>query len=226
MPAKSLSFPNESSEYRTARNELLAAESDLRAAIEKVAAQRRALPLGGRVKEDYPFTRAGAGAAPEPVKLSELFGDKDTLFIYGFMFGPKMEKACPMCTSFLDGLNGNAHHLRDRIALAVSARSPIERIAAFGEGRGWSRLPLVSSAENDYQSDYFAEEDDGSQWPMANVFEKRDDGIFHTWGTELLWADTGQARHMDLMWPLWNVLDVTPGGRGESWYPSLSYGDA
>ncbi|MCI0401035.1 MAG: DUF899 family protein [Gammaproteobacteria bacterium] len=217
-----IKFPNETTEYRHARIGLLKAEVELKLQIERVAAMRRKLPLGGTVREDYVFEALDRHGKAIKVRLSKLFqGDKDTLFLYGFMYGPKMEKPCPMCSSLLDGLNGNAHHIMQRINFAVVARSPIQRMIKFAKARGWDALHLLSSANNSYHLDYFAEDEEGQQMPMANVFVRRNGAIHHFWGTELLYADAeGDARHMDLMWPLWNVLDTTPGGRGD-WYPPL-----
>ena len=48
-------FPNEDGEYRQARDALLAEEIELKRHMERVAAQRRALPPGGLVPEDYVF---------------------------------------------------------------------------------------------------------------------------------------------------------------------------
>jgi len=90
-----LSYPNESAPYRDARNKLLDAEIALRAQIEAVAAQRRALPPGGKVPQDYVFERIGASAMPEQVHLSDLFGKHDTLILYSFMYGPERETPCP-----------------------------------------------------------------------------------------------------------------------------------
>ncbi len=219
-------FPNESSEYRKARNELLEAEAALRAQLEEVAALRRKLPVGGAVKEDYVFDEVGVGGAITQVKLSQLFAPgKNSLFIYGYMFGPQAKQPCPLCTSMLDGLDGNARHITQRINLAVVARSPIKRIVDVASARGWRHLRLLSSANNTFQSDYHAEDADGNQWPMANVFVKRDGKVHHFWGSELMFKKYagGDMRHVDLVWPLWNVFDLTPEGRGESWYPSLSY---
>ena len=185
-----------------------------------MAAQRRKLPAGGEVPQDYIFDSPSGKA-----KLSELFGKHDTLVAYSFMYGPKMEHACPMCTSILDGLDGNAQHIAQRVALVVIAKSPLERILAFARERGWSRLRLLSSAGNSYNRDYHGEDEEGRQWPMLNVFQKAG-AICHAWASELLDApeDPGQnARHVDLMWPLWNVLDLTPQGRGKDWYPKLKY---
>src|SRR3981189_3449133 len=83
-------FPGESDEYRQARDDLLRAEMELRAHTEAVAEQRRQLPLGGEVAQDYEFQEWDTvTGSPRAVKLSELFeGDKDTLFLYSFMFLP------------------------------------------------------------------------------------------------------------------------------------------
>jgi len=216
-------FPDESKPHRAARNRLLRAEIALRAQVEKVAALRRKLPAGGKVPQDYAFEE---GEPPRKVKLSELFGDRDTLVAYSFMYGPQMAKACPMCTSMLDGLDGNAPHIAQRTNLVVIAKSPLARVLEFARGRGWSNLRLLSSAGNDYNRDYRGEGPDGAQWPMLNVFVRRRGAIRHFYGTELLFAkaEPGQNnRHVDMLWPLWNLLDVTPEGRGRDWYPKLQY---
>jgi predicted dithiol-disulfide oxidoreductase (DUF899 family) len=225
-PIENPRFPNESKEYRRARQDLLEAEAELRQQMEDEAALRRQLPLGGGVDQDYVFDEIGENGEVRQVKLSELFAPgKDSLLLYGFMFGPEMAQACPMCTSILDGLEGNAQHISQRINLAVVARSPIERIQEFSALRGWKRLRLLSSANNRYQADYHAEAPDGNQWPMANVFVRRDGATHHFWGSELMFREFegGNQRHVDQIWPLWNVLDLTPEGRGDTWYPSLGY---
>jgi len=216
-------FPNEPKQYRAARRLLLRAEIALRRQAEKVAALRRKLPAGGKVPQDYVFEE---GEPPCAVKLSDLFGERDSLVAYSFMFGPRMANACPMCTSMLDSLDGNAPHIAQRTNLVVIAKSPIERILQFARSRGWSNLRLLSSAGNDYSRDYRGEGPDGSQWPMLNVFVRRRGAIRHFYGTELLFAkaDPGQNnRHVDMIWPLWNLLDFTPEGRGRDWYPKLRY---
>lgn len=222
-------FPNETSEYRAARDELLKAESALREHAERVAQLRRKLPMGGKVKEDYVFDELDDGGNIKQVRLSELFSPgRDTLFLYGFMFGPGDEAPCPMCTSMLDSMDGASPHVTQRINLAVVARSPIERVHKFAKSRDWNRLRLLSSAGNSYQSDYLAEDEKGNQMPMGNVFVRRDGIIHHFWGTELLYSPMpkeqgGESRHMDHAWPVWNIFDCTPEGRGEDWYPALKY---
>jgi predicted dithiol-disulfide oxidoreductase (DUF899 family) len=212
-------FPAETPRYRVARNKLLTAERDLRRQVEKVAAMRRKLPLGGAIPEDYVFE--------EGVKFSELFRDGvNTLVVYSFMFGPDMKQACPMCTSFIDSLNGAATHFEQRANLAVVAKSPIARLREFARGRGWNHLRLLSSARNTYNRDYHGETADGGQMPSLNVFVRKGGKIQHFYNTELVFlaGDRGQnQRHIDMAWPLWNLLDFTPEGRGTDWFPKLSY---
>jgi len=226
-------FPGESEEYRAARGRLLDAEIELRRMLERVAAQRRALPPGGPVPEDYVFEEvSGAGDA----RFSDLFeGGKDTLVIYSFMFPryskdsrpgpadgetarlPLAETPCPSCTSILDALDGAARHLAQRINLAVVAKTDPDRIRTFAAERGWCHLRLLSSRNNTYNRDYQGESAEGEQQPILNVFVRDGEKFRHSWATELFFAprDEGQAsRHVDLMWPDWNILDMTPEGRG------------
>lgn len=223
-------FPGESKAYRTARDKLLDAEIELRRAIESVAAQRRSLPIGGEIKEDYVFEevvrRNGAGTKRK-VRMSDLFSrGKDSLILYSFMYGPEMARPCPSCTSILDGLDGEAPHVEQRVNLAIVAKSPIERIREFAKERGWRNLRFLSSAESSYNRDYQGENPKGEQMPAMNVFVRRNGAIHHSYNTELMFApsDPGQdMRHVDMIWPLWNLFDVTPEGRGTNWNPKLSY---
>ncbi len=208
-------FPNESEAYRKARDELLEAEVALRRQAEAVAVARRALPLGGEVPTNYVFKE---GDNARTVTLSELFGDKQTLVAYSFMYGPNMEKPCPMCASLIDALNGSAAHTAQRFSLVVIAKSAIGRILTFSRPRGWNRLRIVSSADNTYNRDYLGENAEGQQMPMLNVFAKRDGKIHHAYATEMMLApsDPGQdSRHVDGLSPLWSLLDFTPEGRGD-----------
>jgi predicted dithiol-disulfide oxidoreductase (DUF899 family) len=219
-------FPGEDKAYRAARNGLLRAEVDLRRRIETVAALRRKLPLGGPAPQDYVFEEI-SGAELRRVKLSELFAPgKNTLAVYSFMYGPNMAHACPLCTSMLDSLDGAAPHVAQRINLAVVAKSPIARVQEFAKGRGWRNLRLISSAGNTFNADYHGETPEGAQLPMLNVFALHRGRIRHTYATELLFMPTegGQdPRHVDSIWPLWNVLDFTREGRGTNWHPRLIY---
>ena len=212
------SFPNESDEYRRARNELLAEEIELRRHLWRVAEQRRALPPGGEIPKDYCFD-----SPVGQVRLSELFGDHDTLIVYSMMYGPEREQGCPMCSSMLDAWNGEARHIEKRVALAVVARSPIERIVGFAERRGWTDLTFFSDPSGDYTADYVGDRD--ADAPAYTVFRRADDGTIHHFysgeGT-IEMADPGQDPHAAPdMNPLWVLLDTTPEGRGTDWYPAL-----
>ena len=212
-------FPNESPEYRRARDALLAEEIELRRHIERVAEQRRALPPGGEVTRNYRFTGESG-----PVGFADLFGDKQTLAVYSYMFGPKRERPCPMCTSLLSAWDGEARDVEQRIALVVVARSPIARLVAFKKERGWKNLKLYSDSSGDYTRDYVSADD--ADVPAFNVFTRRDGTIRHFWSGEMGMetADPGQDPRgaPDLM-PIWTILDSTPEGRGTDWYPKLEY---
>lgn len=212
-------YPNESAEYRAARNALLVEEIELRRQLERVAAQRRALPPGGEVAGDYRFD-GGDG----PVGFAALFGDKPSLVVYSWMFGPQRQAPCPMCTSLLAAWNGEGADIRQRVALAVVARSPLARMQAFADSRGWKQLPLYSDSDGSYTRDYVCAED--ADIPAINVFTRRDGRIRHFWSAEMGdWSmDPGQdPRGAPDPMPLWTVLDMTPEGRGSDWYPKLAY---
>jgi len=240
-----IAFPNESTEYRAARNRLLEQEIELRRAMEAVAAARRRLPPGGVVPQDYIFQAQGPGGGLAEVRLSELFAPgKDSLLIYSMMFprasdddspGPRVgqtallplaEGPCPSCTAFLDQLDGAAEHASQRVNLAVAAKAPIERVLTFAAERGWRRLRLLSSAGTTYNRDYLAETAEGEQQPMLNVFHRDGNTIRRFWGSELFYAptDPGQdPRHVGTLEPLWNLFDLTPEGRPADWHEQLSY---
>jgi predicted dithiol-disulfide oxidoreductase (DUF899 family) len=212
-------FPNETPEYRQFRNNLLSAEIELRRHIEHVAALRRTLPPGGEISEDYAFQSSNG-----VVRLSQLFGDKDTLVIYSMMFGPQREKPCPMCTAMLTSWDGTARNLRERVALAVTARSPIERLLDFKKERGWQNLEIYSDIKGDYTRSYISA-DDGDV-PGLSVFTRGDGTVRHFWSGEMSgeMADHGQdPRGAPDLDPLWTILDLTPAGRGAAWYPKLEY---
>jgi predicted dithiol-disulfide oxidoreductase (DUF899 family) len=225
-------FPGETDEYRRARDELLESEIELRRQEEAVAAQRRGMPLGGEVPTDYEFEESAGTNGERTVRLSELFGAKDTLFVYSFMFIPgpaglPLEGGCPACTSIIDAVDGEASHIMQSVSLAVAAKAPIEQFREHGRTRGWRNVRLLSSAHNTYNHDYHTELVDGRQRPIATVFVRRDGKVHHFWSSELAFAgsEAGQhPRHVDFMWPLWKLLDLTPEGRGTDWEPQLQYG--
>ncbi len=229
-PRHQVRFPGESPSYRAARNKLLDAEVEMRLATESVAAQRRTLPLGGEIPENYVFQESvgvAGGEEVRTVRISELFArGMNSLIIYSFMYGPEMARPCPLCTSIIDALDAEAPHVVQRTNLAIVAKSPIKRIREFAAERGWRNVRILSSEATTYNRDYQGENSAGNQMPALNVFVRRGEKIYHTYCTELLFApsEPGQdGRHVDTIWPLWNLFDFTPEGRGEKWNPKLSY---
>lgn len=230
-----MNFRGESAEYRAARDRLLEQEIELRRATEAVAAARRELPPGGPVPEDYVFQAAGADGLPADLRMSELFAPgKDSLVLYSFMFprSPNDDRPgepdgpCASCTALLDQLEGAAEHVSQRLNIAAVAKTPLPRVLAFAEERGWRRLRLLSSSGTAYNRDYHGETAEGSQMPMLNVFRREGDTVRHFWGTELLYAptDSGQdPRHVGTIEPVWNLFDLTPEGRPADWDEQLSY---
>lgn len=225
IPARELAarnpaqFPNESAEYRAARNALLAEEIELRRHIERVAEQRRRLPAGGKLPKDYRFV-----GEQGPVTLSALFGDKDTLVVYSYMFGPQRKRPCPMCTSLMASWEGKVPDIEQRVALAMVARSPIERLIEAKEACGWRQLKVYSDGDGDFTRAYVSAED--ADMPGYTVFTRRDGTIRHFWSGEIGggMADPGQdPRGAPDPDPLWTLLDTTPEGRGTNWYPKLGY---
>jgi predicted dithiol-disulfide oxidoreductase (DUF899 family) len=215
----SIRMPNESAEYRSARQALLAEEFELRRHIERVAALRRALPPGGLVTGDYRFETEDG-----PSDLAGLFGDKPSLVVYNYMFGPERKKPCPMCTNLLDAWDGNADDIAQRVSLVVVARSPLARLAAVKRERGWKNLRLASALTDDFTRDYAASPDGGLDTGGPSVFTRRDGAIRHFWSQEMIANDPGQdPRGAPDPAPLWTVLDMTPEGRGADFYPSLEY---
>jgi len=213
-------FPNESAEYRAARNALLIEEIKLRRQLEHVAAHRRALPPGGVLPKDFEFA-----SETGPVRLSTLFGNKDTLMVYSMMFGPQRKSPCPSCTSLLNSWNGTAINLRERAAIAVTARSPIERLKEFKQQRGLANLSFFSDASGDYTRIYVNAED--ADVPGFSVFTRSNGTIRHFYSGEMggEMADPGQdPRGAPDLDPLWSMLDWSPEGRGTDWYPKLDYG--
>jgi predicted dithiol-disulfide oxidoreductase (DUF899 family) len=222
--AASKPYPNDSPEYREARTRLLAEEIELRRHIERVAAMRRALPLGGQ-PPNYRFEDEQG----KTVALADLFGRHDTLVTYFWMFGPQRERPCPMCTSILGSLDVPSRDITQKVALVVLGRSPVARQLAFARERGWLNLKFYRTVGDDFARDYRALAADGSEWPALDVWVKRDNVVRHFWGGEMNGEtmDPGQdPRGAPDIAPLWNILDLTPAGRGADWYPELEYADA
>ena len=215
-------FPGESQDYRKARRALLAEEIEFRRHMTRLSEQRRALPQGPVITKDYRFIDANG----TELSLKDLFGDKDTLVSYFWMYGPQRARPCPMCTNWLGAVNGNAADIKQRVALKILGRSPVERQLAFAQERGWRDLDFVQTVGDDYANDLGLIMDDGSEMAAIVVFKRDGDDVRLFWSSEmnLEMADPGQdPRDAPDIASLWSILDLTPEGRDPHWYPKLSY---
>jgi predicted dithiol-disulfide oxidoreductase (DUF899 family) len=226
---RQINLTNESSEYLAKREELRLAEIELMRQRERVAELRRHLPHGAFL-QDYQFEEGprdlNAGNTPAgAVHLSELFTKPDrSLVIYHLMFGKKQSKPCPMCTAWIDGANGIAHHLAQNLDFAVVAAADLPALRAHARSRGWDKLRLLSAANNTFKYDLGSEDREGGQDSTISVFTRDADGtVRHFYSAHPRMAADIQERGIDLLASMWHFLDLTPQGRG-NWYASLDYG--
>ena len=221
--------PASSEDYIAARSKLLDAEFALRNQIERVAELRRALPPGATMKE-YVFkevtaeSKDGSHNGIRETTLADLTADGRSLAIYHLMFAPGDHAPCPMCSSFIDGLNGVGQHLSQRMAFAVIAKAPADHLATYAAKRGWNNIRFLSSHESDFNHDMNMETADKSQLPGLSVFKKDQEtgNVRHIYTASANFED-GSERGLDLVNPLWNMMDLLPEGRDPTWYPADTY---
>jgi predicted dithiol-disulfide oxidoreductase (DUF899 family) len=220
---------NESTEYLAKREELRLAEIELMRQRERVAVLRRSLPQDAPI-QDYQFEEGprdlNAGDAPvRTVRLSELFTRPNrSLVIYHFMYGKLQIKPCPMCTAWLDGANGIAHHLAQNLDFALVTAADVPMVRAHARARGWDKLRLLSAGNNTFKYDLGSEDQVGHQDSAVSVFTRDANGnLRHFYTAHPRMAPEIQERGIDLLAPIWHFMDLTPQGRG-NWYTSLDYG--
>jgi predicted dithiol-disulfide oxidoreductase (DUF899 family) len=242
----SVQFADESTDYRKARDKLLDEEVALRRRMESVAAQRRQLPAGPTVQEDYVFDGLGADGKPAKIKLSQLFRDgTDTLLIYHYMFPrhpmekragashgktaslPVKDQPCPSCTAILDQIDAAVPHYEAAgKSFAVVAKTSLDRILDVARDRGWRHMRLLSAKDNTFKRDYLSEDKEGSQIPIMTVFKREADGTIRLfWASELSYAprDPGQdERAIGTLETFWNMIDLGPNERPD-FQPQLEY---
>jgi len=215
-------FPGASADYDAAREKLLAEEIEFRRHMTRLVEQRRTLPPGPVIEKNYRFKDEQGFE----VGLIDLFGDKDTLVTYFWMYGPQRDRPCPMCTNWLGPVNANAADIKQRVAMKILGRSSVERQFAFAQERGWRDLNFVQTVGDDYAKDLGVLQPDGSEYPALVVFRRDGDKARLFWASEMTreMADPGQdPRDAPDIASLWSILDLTPGGRGTDWYPKLNY---
>ena len=212
-------FKNDTEEFKLAREELRREEIALRDQVERVAAMRRELPPSGEV-EDYNFKSCPEG---KPVKMSALFKDaKMPLIVQHYMFGGAQSKPCPMCSLWVDGIHGISGHLAEVVNYAVIAEAEPDKLYQWFTSKGWDQLDYYSSDGTSFKSDFYFEDEEKEQYSGYSIFSRDNSGtITHRYSASAI-MDDGEFRGMDLMSPLWNLLDLTPKGRA-AFMPSLKY---
>ena len=200
----------------TTRDELREAELELMHQKERVAEMRRSLPL--EPVDDYVF-RDESG----DVRLSDLFSAPGrTLILYHYMYGKLQTAPCPMCTMWIDGYNGIAHHVRERADIVILAAAPIDDLLRVAKERGWDNLRLVSAGDSSFKRDLGSENEEGEQIERVSVFKKVDGEIRHFYSVGAELGPGQRERGIDELTPVWNLFDLTPEGRGD-WYPNFDY---
>jgi predicted dithiol-disulfide oxidoreductase (DUF899 family) len=219
---------NESADYIAAREQLRLAEIELMRHRENVAALRRDLPPGAAV-EDYVFEEgpsdlSGGDGPVRRVHLSELFtAPGRSLVIYQLMFGKQQTTPCPMCTMWIDGINGVALHLAQNLDFAVAAAADIADLRAHARARGWHNVRLLSCGTSTFKYDLGSEDEQGNQDSTISVFTRDSAGdVRHFYTAHPRMSNNIDQRGIDLLSPVWNLMDLTPEGRGD-WYAELDY---
>jgi predicted dithiol-disulfide oxidoreductase (DUF899 family) len=213
-----------SADYIAARRALVDAEMALRDQVEEVARLRRSLPRGAAIG-DYALTEGPLDLqSHEPVttvSVRDLFGDHQSLVVYHLMFHPDDDQACAMCSMWVDGLHGVSDHITRRTALAVIGKAPLDKLRRWARHRGWNGLRIVSSDGTTFNTDLDVEGATGGQWPAVSVFARDGDEVRHVI-TQTADYPNGTNRGIDMISPVWHVLDLVPEGRGE-WMPDNDY---
>jgi predicted dithiol-disulfide oxidoreductase (DUF899 family) len=220
---------NTSTDYIQARNELLKEEYALRANIERVAAMRRALPQGSLMPE-YSFTEAAADqqadSATKTTTLADLAVDGRSVVLYHFMYDPTDTEPCGMCSMIVDSFNGIGKHMAQNVNFAIVGAAPLPKLQAWAKQRAWSNIRVLSSHGTTFNKDMNVERPewakDSNQIPGVSVFRKDEEGKVRHVYTAYASIDPGSERGLDLLAGTYNVLDLTPEGRGD-WYASNEY---
>ncbi|WP_030980546.1 DUF899 family protein [Streptomyces sp. NRRL S-1824] len=218
----------ESAEHVSTREELRLAEIELMRHRERVADLRRRLPLGP-VVADYAFEEGPADLHADDVpvrtvRLSELFTRPGRdLVVYHFMYGKQQTQPCSMCTMWIDGFNGIAHHVAQNVDFAIVAAADLPALRAHARDRQWENLRLLSAGAGTFKYDLGSEDAEGNQDSTVSVFTRDSDGsVRHFYSAHPRMSDDIDQRGIDLLSPVWHILDLTRQGRG-NWFAELSY---
>ncbi|GAB3788389.1 DUF899 domain-containing protein [Dyella agri] len=212
--------------WLAARKQLLAAEKEATRMLDRLNAQRRALPMVP-VEKPYLFDTPDGEAT-----LLGLFEGRHQLIVYHFMFHRDRGEGCPGCSFLTDNI-GHLAHLHERgTTLALVSRAPLEELERFKARMGWT-LPWYSSWGSDFNYDFHVSQDESvapveynyrdkvemlargetgnlaGELPGVSVFLRDGERVFHSYSS--------YARGLDMLLTTHHYLDLTPFGRGEGW---------
>jgi len=200
---------NASAEYIKAREALAEAEVAFTEQAEKLAEMRRSLPQGA-IMGDYTFTVATPSGGKRTVTLAELAADGRSLVIQHMMFGPTEDEPCGMCGLFVDGYEGVAPHIKQKVNFAVVGKAPAPKLAEYAARRGWKRISILSSADSSFNTDMLVEKpawapDSFDQLAAVSVFKKDADGNVRHVYTQYphMRMPDHMERGMDALSPFW-----------------------
>jgi predicted dithiol-disulfide oxidoreductase (DUF899 family) len=199
-------------EWEAANERIVAREKALTKASDELAAERRRQPIM-RIEKEYEFEGPSGTAI-----LLDLFEGRRQLFIYNFMFGPNQEVGCDGCSMVADQLTHLSHlHARDT-SLALASRAPFEKLERYRKRMGWE-IPWYSWGGGAYGVDLGlspseprpGEYQDGEMFGL-NAFFRDGDEIHRTYFTS--------NRGVEVIGPVWSLLDRSLLGRQETWEDS------
>jgi len=187
-------------QWQAERDALLVKEKEATRALDALAAQRRRLPMV-RLPGDY--TLAGPDG---PVGLRDLFEGRDQLVVYQFMdLGP--DAICSGCASMTDNV-GRLEHLHARgVSYAVVSDMPLTQLQQIRHRMEWT-VPVYSSRDSTFSTDIGA---GGGGFALA---------VFLTDGVDVFQTYVTSGRGVDRLRFDFNILDLTPYGRQETWEDS------
>jgi predicted dithiol-disulfide oxidoreductase (DUF899 family) len=200
-------------EWEKANERILTTEKAMTRRSDALAAERRRQPMM-RVEKRYQFE------GPDGTRtLLDLFDGRRQLFVYNFMFGPNQELGCDGCSMVVDQLTHINHlHARDT-SFALASRAPIDRLLGYRKRMGWDELPWYSWGGGDYGVDLGLSPakpqpeayQDGEMFGL-NAFLRDGDEVYRTYFTS--W------RGLEVIGPVWSLLDRSALGRQETWEDS------
>ncbi|MGC4046732.1 MAG: DUF899 domain-containing protein [Armatimonas sp.] len=191
-------------EWEAAREALLLKEKEHTRQGDRIAAERRRLPM---VKLDKNYTFHGPDGERT---LQDLFEGQKQLIVYHFMYGPDWKEGCPGCTGFVDAIADMSLLDKRDTAFTLVSRAPYEKLDAWKKQHGWA-VAWHSSFGSDFNYDFKVTKDTGEASGLS-VFFRLGDDVYHTYST--------YARGVENLVHTYALLDVTPYGRQEDFEDS------